>query len=269
MCLVFAHIAGVLQVEVNDECAAAPEVSPTAVAISSVRPRATPQTSSSMFGDRYAKHLPSRGAAKPVATSGRTSRNIADTLTLNTPSTAITSSAPSSDGDPAYRVKLMECINYMWPLSNTGNNSATPIGRYNLLVTEKRQKILSWVYLISKGEIWSIKRQGLLILSSIVPKWSDISQEEMGKVVKFISDSYVSNTMHSQVREASLFCLRRILEDYGDSDAVEVLRGSFAHEVRVILLQAQPDNSPGVLDELHRIRSIWKGGYGDTSLGNI
>jgi hypothetical protein len=167
--------------------------------------------------------------------------------------------------DPAYRIKLMECIINAWPMSSFSHDAmdeCSQDGQLELLdasLVKMRREVLQWVYVSSKGETWSIKRQGLMIFSSVISKWEDISQEELGKSITFIAESYNSNSVHNQVRQAALFCLRRVAEESSVSSGVlELLKGPFSHDVRVLLLQAQTDDAPGVLDELRRIRAIWK-----------
>lgn len=217
--------------------------------------------STSMFGDRYAKHLPGKSATKSTPGGGRAVARAARQSERPLPtSQGEVARAPSCEiSDPAYRVKVMECIYFGWPIDQVSAGRKEQNVWADL--QSSRDRVLQWVYNSSKNDTWSIKRQGLLILSSIISRWSDIRQETMSTVVAFICYSYKSNSMHNQVRETALFCLRRILVDSENDEVLNALRGPLSQDIRVLLLQAQNDSAPAVLDELHRIRSKWKDNF--------
>lgn len=213
-----------------------------------------------MFGDRYSKHLPIKGSMKPSTGAGRAGRSSRQSSEVQYASvTTRTGDQKTVDAiDPAFRVKLMECIYFGWPVGDLQNEIEVCPSTDSVSFSNIRQEVLVWIYRSSKDEIWSIKRQGLLILSSIIFKWSHISKEELSAAVNFITDSYRLNAMHNQVREAALFCLRRLLEESKQPSVIDLLKGEFAPNIRMLLLQAQSDSAPGVQDELQRIRSKWR-----------
>lgn len=221
-----------------------------------------PPSSSNMFGDRYSKHLPAKAAVKLSVGAGRRRANrntpaeIQDqTIANRTPERGMAHTLGSDYIDPAYRVKLMECIYYGWPMMiSESMDVCSPAAAPTL----SRSVVLKWVYIHSKVDNWSIKRQGILILSSIVCGWSGVSREDLVMAIKFVTESYATNSAHNQVREAALFCLRRIIENSTELSIQNCLKQELGHDIRLLLVQAQSDSAPGVLDELQRIRSIWK-----------
>ena len=245
------------------------EVSPAVpvVEISEKRPKL--RDNSGMFGDRYARnlapHVNIKSGAKRSRGAPEADQSQPPTLRSNTGSGDQSSEQSCSEPtDPAFRVKMMECVQNGWPDVSLISDVLMPSSKneeksFASFLELKRQEVLEWVYKKSGGEIWSLKRQGLLILSAVISRWENVPELELRKAVDFICESYLANSMHNQVREGSLVSLRRILEDSIGSLTFEVLRGPLSHDIRILLLRAQNDSSPGVLDELQRIRAVWKG----------
>jgi hypothetical protein len=242
----------------DDAIAGKVEVIPAKIAREQARIVSKPlKSASSMFGDRYSKSLPK--ALNTVKTvKSATVRALHSNAAISSNSDPIIVPVTSESAnlknqtiiDPAHSVKILESLGYVWV-----NEITLPHSDPSLISI--RLNVLGWIYANSKNEIWSIKRQALILLGVISIRTRDLSSSDILKFVSHICDSYNGNSMHNQVREASISSLRKFLEQ-GEGSSIELLKAEHAPAIRLLMTRAQSDSAPGVLDELHRMKTIWR-----------
>jgi hypothetical protein len=246
---------------------------PSAAAVQPAKPQrltSNRATASSMFGDRYAKHLPTptKVAPKKIQQPPRQSldQETSTSAAGEELDTALQRKIPTSE--PAFRVKILECITIGWPYANISDLDEVNLRSETLVAeipsrppwkTREQEKIkrrcLDWAFGVAPNEVWSVKKSAILLLGTILSRERCISRD-VESAVQFILDSYNNNSKHAQVREACISSLRTLLSSI-DFATVKVIKDVCPKIVRQLIVIASSDNSPGVLEEIQLLRNFW------------
>lgn len=170
-----------------------------------------------------------------------------------------------SQNEPAFRVKVLECFAYGWPydgkeLIGEFNNQSQVIQLCDSFKSDSnlcplRAKLIRWILKSSQQEIWSIKRQMILLLGVLISRCS-CNLGEIENAINFLVDSYSGNSKHAPVREAVLSCLKMILGSI-DAKVIAMLKANCAPSIRLLSVSAASDTSTGVLEELQQVKNLW------------
>lgn len=179
--------------------------------------------------------------------------------------------------DPAFRVKMMECVSRGWPHQSTGNTASdfpctldlnttlwTQIVAEPEVISVTLDGLIAWAAsTIESGEVWSIRVGSLKILGAVLSTYSaDGNRKDCDEVYATVSKMFLvairvlsiamSDKKHSKVRIAALLCLNKILAGVG-CRAYLIDR----EDVRVILRLAASDPEPAVLEAASKAQLSW------------
>ena len=167
--------------------------------------------------------------------------------------------------EPAFRVKVVECLIFGWPydgkeLISDFNKQSQVIHICDSFISDPklvplRAKLIRWILQTSQQEIWSVKRQMILLLGILISRCC-YYLGEVETAIQFLVDSYAGNTKHAPVREAVVICFKTILGSI-DAKIIAILKSKCAPSVRLLCVSAASDTSTGVLEELQQVKNLW------------
>ena len=165
--------------------------------------------------------------------------------------------------DPAFRVKLLDCISNGWPVDSLSFSDL--IAQHNNKIFDTDSLIHWAINIMESGEVWSVRVAALQILGAVL----SVKQREEEKIdethprgeskdtIMFLSavraiTIAMADKKYSKIRTAALNCLNKLLNALHCSHCL-VDR----EEVRIVLRLAASDPEPTVLEVASKAQKSW------------
>lgn len=249
---------------VHSDAASSLAASPLSTSDSS---RYQPRSAHEMFGSRYNIHLTKKskvsrplneeqkspmilvmGGEEVVATDHDLLVMNVEGMVVNEEATKHSRATPERSyiPEPAYRIKLLECVAKGWPgLIDACQPSAESMSSLLSL----RSMLSEWCFKVLEVEIWSLRRAALVVLSAFFSV--NYFEEDLGRLLSGIS-SALGDAKHMHLRKAALNCLKTLLEKLKRESLLE-----HKAEIKKIILSGRADKQPEVLEVASEVQSVY------------